>query len=110
MDHVWYLMPHHETVVSTFRTQGVSHVFFWVFFLFHHEAAVPSPSGTPNAPPEHFPQLTSLELSSSLDPNLGEEVILYRLCYLLALKLTYIKAIGQPIGLDWSCISSSNGL
>jgi 4'-phosphopantetheinyl transferase len=47
------------------------------------------------------PQLTSLELSF-LDVSLGEEVVLRRLCILLALKSAYIKAIGQPIGFDWS--------
>jgi 4'-phosphopantetheinyl transferase len=46
-------------------------------------------------------QLTELELSF-LAPNLGDEVVLRRLCILLALKSAYIKAIGQPIGFDWS--------
>jgi 4'-phosphopantetheinyl transferase len=46
-------------------------------------------------------QLTELELTF-LSPNLGDEVVLRRLCILLALKSAYIKAIGQPIGFDWS--------
>jgi len=46
-------------------------------------------------------KLTSLELSF-LNLDLGEEVVLRRLCILLALKSAYIKAIGQPIGFDWS--------
>ncbi|KAF8487015.1 hypothetical protein DFH94DRAFT_10814 [Russula ochroleuca] len=46
-------------------------------------------------------KLTSLELSF-LDASLGEEVVLRRICILLALKSAYIKAIGQPIGFDWS--------
>jgi 4'-phosphopantetheinyl transferase len=46
-------------------------------------------------------QLTELEISF-LAPNLGDEVVLRRLCILLALKSAYIKAIGQPIGFDWS--------
>ena len=29
-------------------------------------------------------------------------MILRRLCLILALKQAYIKAIGQPIGFDWS--------
>jgi len=49
---------------------------------------------------EH-PQLTTLEISF-LNLDLGEEVVLRRLCILLALKAAYIKAIGQPIGFDWS--------
>jgi len=46
-------------------------------------------------------KLTQLELSF-LSPGLGDEVVLRRLCILLALKSAYIKAIGQPIGFDWS--------
>lgn len=46
-------------------------------------------------------QLTQLELSF-LSSSLGDEVVLRRLCILLALKSAYIKAIGQPIGFDWS--------
>jgi len=46
-------------------------------------------------------KLTALEISF-LAPNLGDEVVLRRLCILLALKSAYIKAIGQPIGFDWS--------
>ncbi|KAH9064400.1 hypothetical protein EDB87DRAFT_1598818 [Lactarius vividus] len=46
-------------------------------------------------------KLTGLEMSF-LAPNLGDEVVLRRLCILLALKSAYIKAIGQPIGFDWS--------
>jgi len=39
---------------------------------------------------------------SFLTLDLGEEVVPRRLCILLALKAAYIKAIGQPIGFDWS--------
>ncbi|KAI0246334.1 hypothetical protein BJV78DRAFT_1286524 [Lactifluus subvellereus] len=46
-------------------------------------------------------KLTQLEISF-LTPGLGDEVVLRRLCILLALKSAYIKAIGQPIGFDWS--------
>jgi 4'-phosphopantetheinyl transferase len=46
-------------------------------------------------------KLTGLEMSF-LAPSLGDEVVLRRLCILLALKAAYIKAIGQPIGFDWS--------
>lgn len=35
-------------------------------------------------------------------PDLGEEVVLRRLCILLCLKQAYIRAIGQPMGFDWS--------
>ncbi|KAJ7810186.1 hypothetical protein B0H13DRAFT_2477102 [Mycena leptocephala] len=34
-------------------------------------------------------------------PELGDEVVLRRLCILLALKAAYIHAIGQPPGFDW---------
>ncbi|KAI0298978.1 hypothetical protein B0F90DRAFT_1729736 [Multifurca ochricompacta] len=46
-------------------------------------------------------KLTELEISF-LSPSLGDEVVLRRLCILLALKSAYIRAIGQPIGFDWS--------
>jgi len=46
-------------------------------------------------------KLTPLELSF-ITPDLGDEVVLRRLCILLSLKMAYIKAIGQPIGFDWS--------
>ncbi|KAF7343903.1 hypothetical protein MVEN_01679000 [Mycena venus] len=35
-------------------------------------------------------------------PELGDEVVLRRLCILLALKGAYIQAIGQPSGFDWA--------
>ncbi|TFY66781.1 hypothetical protein EVG20_g4319 [Dentipellis fragilis] len=46
-------------------------------------------------------KLTELELSF-ITPELGDEIVLRRLCIILALKSAYIKAIGQPIGFDWS--------
>ncbi|OBZ73940.1 hypothetical protein A0H81_05863 [Grifola frondosa] len=46
-------------------------------------------------------RLTPLELTF-IAPELGEEVVLRRLCLILALKQAYIKAIGQPLGFDWS--------
>jgi 4'-phosphopantetheinyl transferase len=72
------------------------------FFLFHHHeaAALFRILRAPLTLPSNT-QLTSLELSF-LNLELGEEVVLRRLCILLALKAAYIKAIGQPIGFDWS--------
>ncbi|KAJ7603202.1 hypothetical protein DFH06DRAFT_1114725 [Mycena polygramma] len=35
-------------------------------------------------------------------PGLGDEVVLRRLCTLLALKAAYLHAIGQPKGFDWT--------
>jgi 4'-phosphopantetheinyl transferase len=46
-------------------------------------------------------QLTPLEMSF-ISGDLGEEVIVRRLCIMLAIKAAYIKAIGQPVGFDWS--------
>jgi 4'-phosphopantetheinyl transferase len=45
--------------------------------------------------------LTSLEISTIAQGN-PDDIILRRLCIVLALKQAYIKAIGQPIGFDWS--------
>src|SRR6267142_1544201 len=47
--------------------------------------------------------------SGVLSPTLGDEIVL-RLCIPLALKLAYIKAIGQPIGFDWSCLEFNMGV
>ena len=80
----------------------VAHVFFLSLFLFH--ATRPRVSSRQHA----LTRLTSLSLQltelemSFLSPSLGDEVVLRRLCILLALKSAYIKAIGQPIGFDWS--------
>ncbi|KAF4568325.1 hypothetical protein EYR40_010273 [Pleurotus pulmonarius] len=46
-------------------------------------------------------KLTPLELSL-MAPELGDEVMLRRLCIIISLKQAYIKAIGQPIGFDLS--------
>ncbi|KAJ7711238.1 hypothetical protein B0H14DRAFT_3119297 [Mycena olivaceomarginata] len=46
-------------------------------------------------------KLTPPEMQS-IALELGSEVILRRLCILLALKAAYIKAIGQPAGFDWA--------
>ncbi|OSD04797.1 hypothetical protein PYCCODRAFT_1475868 [Trametes coccinea BRFM310] len=48
-----------------------------------------------------YHKLTPLE-QSFIAPEQGEEVVMRRLCVLLALKEAYIKAIGQPMGFDWS--------
>jgi len=45
-------------------------------------------------------KLTQLEINNIT--NNPDELILKRLCILLALKESYIKAIGQPIGFDFS--------
>lgn len=80
--------------------------FFWGFT--HEAAALYIPASAPlsehraNAPSIQLnTQLTALEMSF-LILDLGDEVVLRRLCILLALKAAYIKAIGQPIGFDWS--------
>jgi 4'-phosphopantetheinyl transferase len=39
---------------------------------------------------------------SAIASGNADEIILRRLCIVLALKQAYIKAIGQPIGFDWS--------
>lgn len=39
---------------------------------------------------------------SFIAPELGEDVVLRRLCILLCLKQAYIRAVGQPLGFDWS--------
>ncbi|KIJ61726.1 hypothetical protein HYDPIDRAFT_115537 [Hydnomerulius pinastri MD-312] len=46
-------------------------------------------------------KLTPLELTF-IAPELGDEVVLRRLCILLSLKAAYIKAVGQSRGFDWS--------
>ncbi|QRW26445.1 kinetochore protein Mis12/MTW1 [Rhizoctonia solani] len=51
----------------------------------------------------NVPQLTPLELSF-LDPTLPDEVKLRRLYILWTLKESYTKALGQPIGFDFSRI------
>ncbi|KAF4612355.1 hypothetical protein D9613_003891 [Agrocybe pediades] len=45
-------------------------------------------------------KLTQLEISNIV--NNPDEIILKRLCIMLALKDSYIKAIGQPVGFDYS--------
>jgi len=46
-------------------------------------------------------KLTPLEMTF-VAPELGDEVVLRRLCILLSLKAAYIKAVGQSRGFDWS--------
>jgi len=46
-------------------------------------------------------KLTPLELTF-IAPELGDEVVLRRLCILLSLKAAYVRAVGQPRGFDWS--------
>src|SRR6266850_76469 len=47
--------------------------------------------------------------SDVLSPTLGDEIVL-RLCIPLALKLAYIKVIGQLISFDWSCLEFNMGV
>ncbi|KAF8882834.1 hypothetical protein BD779DRAFT_1541712 [Infundibulicybe gibba] len=46
-------------------------------------------------------KLTTSEIASITSEPVDEK-ILRRLCIVLALKQAYIRAIGQPIGFDWS--------
>ncbi|KAH7928009.1 hypothetical protein BV22DRAFT_1059825 [Leucogyrophana mollusca] len=46
-------------------------------------------------------KLTPLEMTF-VAPELGDDVVLRRLCILLSLKAAYIKAVGQSMGFDWS--------
>ncbi|KAJ7108075.1 hypothetical protein C8R43DRAFT_1091891 [Mycena crocata] len=46
-------------------------------------------------------KLTPTEMSL-IALELGDEVVLRRLCILLSLKQAYLKAIGQPPGFDWA--------
>ena len=39
---------------------------------------------------------------SFIGPENPEDVILRRLCILLTLKQAYLRAVGQPLGFDWS--------
>jgi len=48
-----------------------------------------------------YHKLTPLEMTF-VNPEHGEEVALRRICILLALKQSYLTAIGQPIGFDYS--------
>ncbi|EIW58284.1 uncharacterized protein TRAVEDRAFT_124422 [Trametes versicolor FP-101664 SS1] len=48
-----------------------------------------------------YHKLTPTE-QAFIAPEQGEEIVMRRLCLLLALKQAYIKAIGQPMGFDWS--------
>ncbi|KAJ7877371.1 hypothetical protein B0H14DRAFT_3106454 [Mycena olivaceomarginata] len=51
---------------------------------------------------ESMAQKLTPPVMQSIAPELGDEVVLRRLCILLALKAAYIKAIGQPAGFDWT--------
>ncbi|KAI0630829.1 hypothetical protein C8Q77DRAFT_1219662 [Trametes polyzona] len=48
-----------------------------------------------------YHKLTPLE-QNFIQLEQGEEIVMRRLCLILALKQAYLKAIGQPIGFDWS--------
>ncbi|KAH9834502.1 uncharacterized protein C8Q71DRAFT_711020 [Rhodofomes roseus] len=66
------------------------------------QLAVSPPDISVNVYAESFyHKLTPLEMTF-VKPEEGDEVVLRRLCLLLALKQAYIKAIGQPMGFDWA--------
>jgi len=66
------------------------------------QLAVSPPDISVNVYAESFyHKLTPLEMTF-IKPEDGDEVVLRRLCLLLALKQAYIKAIGQPMGFDWA--------
>ncbi|KAF5329500.1 hypothetical protein D9619_009085 [Psilocybe cf. subviscida] len=47
-------------------------------------------------------KLTQLEITNITAGGVGEDVVLKRLCINLALKDAYVKALGQPLGIDYS--------
>ncbi|EMD34950.1 hypothetical protein CERSUDRAFT_116477 [Gelatoporia subvermispora B] len=97
---IGYHLAYDNNLVGMIMTQGRQREVVTIGLGIKHLATFP-PEASVLAYAESFHhKLTPKELSF-IEPKLGEEVVLRRLCILLALKQAYLKAVGQPV-FDWS--------
>ncbi|KAF8214418.1 hypothetical protein K438DRAFT_1915090 [Mycena galopus ATCC 62051] len=96
---IGYDLAYQESLCGMAMVQGSQRKVVNIGFGVQHVSTRGTPVSTFAAAIAH--KLTSLE-QQLLGPELGDEVVLRRLCILLALKSAYVQAIGQPTSFDWA--------
>jgi len=98
---IGYHLAYDNNLVGMVMTQGRQRDVINIGIGMKHLAVSPPETSVSVYAESFHHKLTPVE-RSFIAPSEGDEVVLRRLCLLLALKQAYIKAIGQPIGFDWS--------
>ncbi|KAI0341181.1 hypothetical protein BDW22DRAFT_335079 [Trametopsis cervina] len=97
---IGYHLAYDNSLVGMVMTQGRQREVIHIGLGIKQLCIPPDTSVHGWAESQHH-KLTTLEVSF-IQPNEPPDVILRRLCIILALKQAYIKAIGQPLGFDLS--------
>jgi 4'-phosphopantetheinyl transferase len=97
---IGYHLAYERSLCAMAMTQGVQRKVVNIGLGIKHVAVEPRGITVPVYAAAMAHRLTPAE-RQLIVPELGDEVILRRLCILLALKAAYIHAIGQPPGFDW---------
>ncbi|PCH43223.1 hypothetical protein WOLCODRAFT_138255 [Wolfiporia cocos MD-104 SS10] len=98
---IGYHLAYDQNLVGMVMTQGRMKEVINIGLGVKHWAVSPPDAAVSAYAESFYHKLTPLE-QSFIKPEEGDDVVLRRLCILLALKQAYIKAIGQPMGFDWA--------
>ncbi|KAI0920730.1 hypothetical protein AcV5_010403 [Taiwanofungus camphoratus] len=98
---IGYHLAYDNNLIGMVMTQGRQRDVINIGLGMKQLAVYPPEATVPAYAESFYHKLTPLELTF-VKPDEGDDVVLRRLCLLLALKQAYIKAIGQPIGFDWA--------
>lgn len=98
---IGYHLAYENSICGMAMTQGIQRRVINIGLGIKHISVEPRTATVAAYAESLAHKLTQLELSM-MTPDQGDDVVLRRLCIILALKQAYIKAIGQPIGFDWS--------
>jgi len=98
---IGYHLAYDSNLIGMVMTQGKKQEVVNIGLGMKQLCVYPPEVSVPAYAESFFHKLTDLEMTF-IDPEKGDEVVLRRLCLLLALKQSFIKAIGQPPGYDWA--------
>ncbi|KAF5360012.1 hypothetical protein D9758_007619 [Tetrapyrgos nigripes] len=97
---IGYHLTYNGSLCGMAMTQGTQRKVVNIGIGIKHVSVDPLGITVPEFVESQSHKLTELELKSIVQPE--DTVTLRRLCVILALKDAYIKAIGQPLGFDFS--------
>jgi len=98
---IGYHLAYENSLCGMAMTQGIQRRVINIGLGMKQLAVEPRGATVAAYAESHAHKLTQLE-RNLVGSDQTNEVVLRRLCIILALKQAYIKAIGQPLGFDWS--------
>ncbi|KAF9784647.1 hypothetical protein BJ322DRAFT_1065519 [Thelephora terrestris] len=98
---IGYHLAWEHNIIAMSMTQGRQRDVVYIGMAIKRMQVEPREASVQTYAQSFYHKLTRLEISF-IGPDNEEDVILRRLCILLTLKQAYIRAVGQPLGFDWS--------